>query len=115
MHIRNEVNQNLLHVCAINGARDCLFYIVNFEIINADEKDKDGEIPLTYFMKNFPENSKRNKEMFLWLANRTNMNQVNTEGKIIKEILNDWQKHIYEKYVKNSYVRKYVIITEQSI
>jgi hypothetical protein len=99
----------------LNGARDCLFYILNFDIINPDNKDSFGEIPLTYLINKFQENTKRNKEMFLWLCSRTNMNGINSDGKLLKEILNDWQLHIYDKYVKNSYVRKYIITTDQSI
>lgn len=53
--------------------------------------------------------------MFLWVCSRTNMNGITSDGKIVKEILNDWQLHIYDKYVKNTYVRKYIISTDQSI
>lgn len=99
----------------MNGARDCLFYIINFDIINLNDKDSFSETPLTYLLNKFPENTKRNKEMFLWVCSRTNMNGITSDGKIVKEILNDWQLHIYDKYVKNTYVRKYIISTDQSI
>ncbi len=65
-------------------------------------------------MNNHIENTKRNKEMFLWLSTTTNMySSVSTsQGKILTELMNEWQRHVFDKYVKNSYTKHYEITTE---
>jgi hypothetical protein len=107
--LRNVKNQNLLHFCAINGARDCLFYILKFSILDPNERDRDGELPLTYLIKNHTEESKRNKEMFLWLIRITNLEvTVSDDGLRIKDLMSNWQNQIYNKYSNTSFIQKFL-------
>ncbi len=113
LQTRNELNQNLLHLCGIYGARDCLLYIVKFGLVNANEKDTKEEYPIELLMKNHSENTKRNKEMFLWLSRISDMQKENKEGIKLANLMNEWQKEIYESYLKKPFLqRKYIITTE---
>ena len=112
--LKNDENKNLLHYCAIYGARDCLLYLIKFKIIKTNEKDDSGEVPLSYLIKNQSENTKRNREMFLWLCNFTEVLVTNSEGVPLIDLFNSWQNHIYKKYVVSSKVRNYVLETESN-
>lgn len=44
--------------------------------------------------------------MFLWLCNGSNLN-LKCDNMPIKDLMNDWQIQIYEKYVRNTFLTKY--------
>ena len=50
--------------------------------------------------------------MFLWLSNVTNLSAQSSDGYLLTEMFNDWQKYVFEKYVKKSFMKKYEIETE---
>jgi hypothetical protein len=102
--------QNLLHLCAINGSRNSLLYLFNFALLSPNEKDNFGHTPLYYLIKNFPEDKRSNKEMFLWLANVTDCQAYDDNTKII-DLFNEWQCDIFKNYVKKSSLFKSKQIT----
>lgn len=115
MRLKNQNDQNLLHLCAIYGSKHCLFYIYNFDIINPNETDDDGNTPLYYLIKNHSEDLRKNREMFLWLSSGSNIHhRIRSEEKMIKDLFNEWQNYVYDKYVKNSFIKRYEITTEHN-
>jgi ankyrin repeat protein len=92
LHIMNENNQNLLHLCAIHGSKECMFYLLNFEtVFNANEKDNFTNTPLGYLVRYHSEDSRRNREMFMMLASRSNCSEY-------REMFNDWQLELYNSF-----------------
>jgi hypothetical protein len=109
LQTRNELNQNLLHLSAIYGAKECMRYLINFHLLNSNEQDVNGNLPLYYLVKNHTDDNKDNKEMFLWLATNTNVSTNCSDGVPIKDLFNDWQKYIHSKYIQNAIIQTYNI------
>lgn len=96
---------------AIHGSKECILYICNFNLINANEKDQHGNIPLFYLIKNHNEDNRRNREMFLWLASISNLKQSTNESNTLLELFTPWQNKVYNKYIKDTFI-KAVTMTE---
>ncbi len=86
------------------GAKDCLIYVKRFNLINVNEKDECGNIPLYYLIKNHFEDNHKNKEMFMWLCKGVDVENTCEEGKRIVEIMNHWQNELYQKYGRASLI-----------
>ncbi len=89
-----------------------MFYLYNFNLINLNERDVNGNIPIYYLIKNHSEDSRKNREMFLWLSYYSNLKVATSESLSVIELLNDWQRNVYEKYVKNAFIKTQTITTE---
>jgi hypothetical protein len=98
LHIKNDLNQNLLHLCAIHNSKECMFYLLNFEtVFNLNDKDSLKNTALSYFIRYHSEDNKKNREMFAILAAKSNCTDY-------REMFNDWQREIYSGFIlKNSY------------
>ncbi len=75
-----------------------------FNILNVNEKDEYGNIPLYYLIKNHSEDNHKNKEMFMWLCKGVDVENTCEEGSTIKQIMNKWQIDLYQKYGKASLI-----------
>lgn len=79
-------------------------YVKNFEILNLNEKDQLGNIPLYYLIAYHSDDNHRNKEMFLWLCKGVNVETTCGSGDIIKSKMNTWQIELHSKYGKASLI-----------
>lgn len=99
LHVRNENNQNLLHLCAIHGSTDCMNYILNFErILNPDEFDKFNKTPLYYLIKMHSDETEDNINMFVRLTKVTNVN-IEHEGVELRQMFTEWQRRVYDREI----------------
>jgi ankyrin repeat protein len=99
LHVRNENNQNLLHLCAIHGSIACMNYILNFErILNANDLDKFDRTPLYYLIKMHSDETDDNINMFIKLAQISDV-YIEQEGVEIRQMFNDWQRRVYDNQV----------------
>ena len=100
LHIRNDSNQNLLHLCAINGSHECMSYILEFErILNPNEIDDYEKVPLYYCVKLHSDETEINQDMFLKLVKITNID-ILCDGVKLKDLFNEWQNRLYDTYNK---------------
>jgi hypothetical protein len=84
--------------------------MINFEIINPNDKDKYNYTPLDYLMKYHSQPTTKNKEMFMWLSSVTDMKNLTVEGKPFMDSLNTWQIYVYNTYVRTSLIKRYEAI-----
>ncbi len=99
LHIRNENNQNLIHLCAIHSSLACMSYILNFErLINPNEQDNFNKIPLYYLIKMHSDETEDNTNMFISLAKLTDVN-IEQDGVEIRQMFNEWQRRVYDREI----------------
>jgi len=97
------MKQNALHISCIYGAKECLKYLLKFDILNANSEDKFGKIPIEYFIENHLEESDANKIMFVHLLMKTDLRSP--KRKVIQNTFNIWQFNIYDNFFKSPAVK----------
>jgi hypothetical protein len=87
-------------------------YILHFNIIKLNELDNYGNTPLYYLIKNNSEDTKKNKELFVRVSSLSNIHLKCSDGVPISSLMNEWQKYVYDKYIKNSIITDHISLTE---
>lgn len=97
------MKQNALHICCIFGAKECLKYLLKFDFLNANEKDKFGKIPLEYLIEHHYSETDENKIMFVHLLLKTDLRSQKMQN--IQNTLNIWQNNLFTNFFKSPAIK----------
>ena len=97
--LKNENNQDAVHLACIFGAKDCLIYLLKFEFLSADKEDKFIKTPIEYLIENHNEETEENKIMFVLLLIRSDIRKIKM-GKINGKF-NNWQNSLFYNFSQN--------------
>jgi hypothetical protein len=86
----------------LEGAKNCLFYILSFRILNPNEKDISNNTPLFYLLANHSDETPNNKEMFLRLSRYSDITVAGNTGIPLYKLFCDWQVDVYKKFIKKT-------------
>ena len=103
LFIKNELNQNLLHLAAMYGSLKCLSYIVYFNLLSPHDLDIDKTLPLLHAITQLKTDDPKNRGVIAVLLKITDVTKISLEGIDLMELMTEWQKEIFYNY-KDIYI-----------
>ena len=99
--IKNEHNQSLLHLTAINGSLKCFSYITYFKVVDPHGLDNYKYSPLYYAIKHLKNDDSKNKEIISSFLKIIDVHLAIQKDINLKEMINKREKNNY--FIQNNH------------